>query len=152
VTAVSFLGLMGETRGVGLDDRAGDTAVDAAITAVMEAVLARAAALAARDENALARLLHADFGWTSHTGERFDRDRYIRSNIEGATLWHDQAIEDAALAVAGSVVVLRCTVADDVTIAGRRRVHRMPCTQTWLLADGRWQLLAGHAGPLLGAD
>jgi ketosteroid isomerase-like protein len=119
---------------------------------VLAAAQSRAAALAAGDESALRALLHPDFGWTSHTGERFDRERYVRSNIEGATLWHHQSIDHATLAVEGAVVVLRCIVADDVTVAGRRRVHRMPCTQTWVASDGRWQLLAGHAGPLLAAE
>jgi hypothetical protein len=152
--------------------------------AVLLAAQARAAALAAGDSVALTALHHPAFLWISHTGQRFDRDSYLRSNAppaakappapeapeapevsnlsehttstrgstpEGAPIWHSQRLEDVAFAASDHVVVLRCVVADDVTIDGQRRIHRMPCTQTWVLADGRWQLLAGHAGPLLRA-
>jgi hypothetical protein len=30
-----------------------------------------------------------------------------------------------------------------------RQEFRMPMTQVWVRADGRWQCLAGHAGPRL---
>jgi hypothetical protein len=122
--------------------------------AVLLAAQARAAALAAGDSVALTALHHPAFLWISHTGQRFDRDSYLRSNAPpaaSAPIWHSQRLEDVEYAASEHVVVLRCVVADDVTIDGQRRIHRMPCTQTWVLADGRWQLLAGHAGPLLRA-
>lgn len=120
---------------------------------VVEAVLAaaqrRAGALAARDETTLRALLHPAFGWTSHTGERFDREGYIRANVDGATEWHAQRLEAPAVVAVGEVAVLACVVADEVTVEGRRRVHRMPMTQVWVLSDGSWRLLTGHAGPRL---
>lgn len=158
--------------------------VDATDPAPHEAIRAaaerRAAALAARDEPALRALLHPAFGWTSHTGAHFDRERYIRSNVDsaaidgttndGAIVWHGQHLDDVTVTIVGDAAVLHCIVADDVTIDGRRRVHRMPMTQTWVRAGAQageqtgeqagerageqtgegWQLLAGHAGPRLG--
>jgi hypothetical protein len=120
------------------------------VEAVLAAARRRAGALAERDEATLRALLHPAFGWTSHTGARFDRERYLRSNIDGATIWHGQRLEGTVVAVEGDVAVLSCVVADDVTVNGRRRVHRMPMTQTWVRVGEQWQLLAGHAGPLLG--
>lgn len=68
---------------------------------VLEASEARAAALAAGDAARLEALLHVDFRWTSHTGERFDRDSYIDSNTAGTTVWRSQTLDDSEV-VAGS--------------------------------------------------
>lgn len=135
-------------------------ATEPAPHAVLAAANQRARALSARDESALRALLHPAFGWTSHTGAHFDRERYIRSNfhgtvidgavVDGATIWHGQHLEDATVTIECDTAVLYCIVADDVTVDGRRRMHRMPMTQTWVRVGERWQLLAGHAGPLLG--
>ena len=92
-------------------------------------------------------LLHPGFGWTSHTGEYFDRDSYIDANVGGATRWHAQLLEDVTITVVGDTAILRCAVTDDVTTSGGRSSFRMFMTQTWVRADGRWQCLAGHAGP-----
>jgi hypothetical protein len=117
--------------------------------AVLQAARARAAALATGDEVALTRLLHPAFVWTSHTGELFDRDRYIGANLDGPTVWRSQNLDHVTFARDAGAVVLRCIVTDEVTVNGQRTVHRMPCTQTWVWMDARWQLLAGHAGPML---
>lgn len=107
----------------------------------------RASALAAGDEGALRALLHPDFGWTSHTGEQFDRESYLASNIGGRNVWHAQALEGVSVTVAGDTAVLRCTVTDDVTTADGRDRFRMPMTQTWVRSTDGWRCLAGHAGP-----
>src|SRR5690242_10677912 len=59
---------------------------------VLEAARARAAALAAADADALTRLLHEDFRWTSHTGELFERDSYIAANTGTTTRWSSQGL------------------------------------------------------------
>ncbi|MCA2227552.1 nuclear transport factor 2 family protein [Nonomuraea aurantiaca] len=116
---------------------------------VIEAAIERADALAAGDPARLRGLLHPGFHWTSHTGERFDRDGYVRSNTAGAITWKRQALTDAEVVVVGQVAVLRCVAADEVTGEGGRETFRMPMTQTWVRQEGRWLCLAGHAGPRL---
>jgi Domain of unknown function (DUF4440) len=112
---------------------------------VLAAAEERARALAGADETALRRLLHPDFGWTAHTGERFDLSSYLRSNLGGRTVWRAQTLRDPAVVVVGDTAVLTCLVTDEV----ERGTFTMPMTQTWVRTDGRWLLLAGHAGPRL---
>lgn len=75
---------------------------------VLAAARQRAAALAAHDHDRLRELLHPDFRWTSHTGERFDRDAYLRSNTRGSNRWSGQQVVDAEVLVHGETAVLRC--------------------------------------------
>ncbi len=114
---------------------------------VLAAAERRAVALAAGDSDALRALLHPDFGWTSHTGQHFDRDGYIDANVGGPTRWHAQRLTDVVLSVVGGTAVLRCVVDDEVTFADDRRTLRMPVTQTWVRTSAGWRCLAGHAGP-----
>jgi hypothetical protein len=114
---------------------------------VLEAASVRAAALGRGDPAALRSLLHARFVWTSHTGESFDRESYSASNTEGPNHWHGQHLEGTEVVAVGDVAILRCVGTDDVDAGKGRRQYRMPMTQTWIRAAGRWQLLAGHAGP-----
>ena len=107
----------------------------------------RASALAEGDERALRMLLHPDFGWTSHTGQHFDRDSYIDANVDGPTQWHAQRLANVTVRVVGDTAVLHCVVTDDVTTSDGRAAHHMLMTQTWVRSEGRWQCLAGHAGP-----
>ena len=51
--------------------------------------------------------------------------------------------------MAGPTAVLTCVVVDEVDQGEGVRTDTMPMTQTWVRADGRWLLLAGHAGPRL---
>ncbi|GAA3221348.1 nuclear transport factor 2 family protein [Nonomuraea helvata] len=112
---------------------------------VIEAALERADALAAGDPDRLRRLLHPAFHWTSHLGEQFDRDDYVRANTAGTITWKKQSLTDPEVAVVGQqVAVLRCMVADDVvTGEGGCSTFRMPMTQTWVKEEGRWLCLAG---------
>ena len=116
---------------------------------MLAAATQRARALAGGDEDALRRLLHPDFRWTSHTGEHFDRESYLRSNRRGGTVWHGQTLRDPAVVVVGPAAVLTCVVVDEVDRGDGVRTYTMPMTQTWVDVDGRWLLLAGHAGPRL---
>ncbi|WP_166644446.1 nuclear transport factor 2 family protein [Microbacterium sp. BK668] len=118
---------------------------------VLQAAEARAAALAAGDERALMVLLHPEFGWTTHTGERFDRDGYLAANVGGPTRWHAQTLTEITVTVVGDAAVLRCSVTDDVSTQAGRSEYRMPMTQIWVRSDGRWRCLGGHAGPRLAA-
>jgi hypothetical protein len=68
---------------------------------VTRAARARASALAEGDGERLAALLHEDFRWTSHLGETFDRDEYIRRNTEGHTVWKSQDLGEPEVVVAG---------------------------------------------------
>ena len=123
--------------------------MDQAAREVLAAAEERARALAGDDEDALRRLLHPEFSWTSHTGERFDRESYLRANRGGGTVWHGQSLRDPAVVVAGSAAVLTCVVVDEVDKGDGVRTYPMPMTQTWVDVGGRWLLLAGHAGPRL---
>lgn len=117
---------------------------------VIEAAEARAAALAAGDAGRLLELLHEDFRWTTHTGQVFDREEYVRRNTEGVTVWRSQSLDDPHVVVVGEAAVLYAEVADRVLAAdGQPETFRMPMTQVWVRAVGGWVCLAGHAGPRL---
>ena len=118
---------------------------------VIAAARARGRALVARDVADLRSLLHPAFGWVSHPGEIFDRDRYIAANTaRGGTHWIDQRLADPRVTVVGTTAILQCTVTDVIRAAegGEQRL-RMLMTQTWVRDAGRWRCLAGHAGPRL---
>src|SRR4051794_21609553 len=79
---------------------------------VLEAAQARASALVAADAGQLAGLLHEDFRWTSHLGERYDRDAYIDRNTRGATVWGSQEMSGVEIVVVGDTAVLYADVTD----------------------------------------
>ncbi len=116
---------------------------------VLEAARRRAAALASGDSEALRSLLHPDFRWVSHTGERFDRESYIASNIGGANRWAGQELSEVAVVTHETTAVLRCQVLDEVDRGEGVEEFRMPMTQVWVRDDDRWVCLVGHAGPVL---
>jgi hypothetical protein len=116
---------------------------------VREAVQRRADALAAGDPFGLTRVLHPGFQWTSHRGEMFDRDAYVRANTGGRLRWLAQVLEQVDVVVVGDTGVVRCVVNDQVQVGGEPKSFRMPVTQTWVRTPGGWLCLAGHAGPAL---
>ena len=65
---------------------------------VLAAARARAEALAAGDAVRLTELLHADFRWTSHRGDRFDRAGYVEANTGGRTIWRRQDLGERSVA------------------------------------------------------
>jgi hypothetical protein len=85
---------------------------------VIAAAVARGAALAAGDVGGLKRLLHPAFRWTSHLGEVFDRDSYLRANTAGSLSWKKQSLSDPEVVIVGTVAVLRCLVTDEVDCRG----------------------------------
>lgn len=113
---------------------------------VMAAAEARAAALARGDAHELGRLLHPAFRWTSHAGESFDREEYIRRNTGGQTVWRTQTLDSADVVLVGPTAVLHAEVTD-VVGAEEPETFTMPMTQVWVREDGQWLCLAGHAGP-----
>jgi len=115
-------------------------------TEVIRAAEARAEALAAGDAARLRELLHAEFRWVSHAGERFTRDSYIESNTNGLREWSEQRLTEISVVAHEETAVLRCTVIDTVDRGHGPREYRMPMTQVWVRRDGRWVCLAGHAG------
>lgn len=116
---------------------------------VREAAIRRAEALASHDADQLRALLHPRFVWTSHAGEVFDRDTYVRNNTSGMLVWKNQQLEDVDVRVSEPTAVLTATVVDEVERDGEPQRFRMPVTQIWLKEGGGWLCLAGHAGPLL---
>ena len=106
----------------------------------------RAAALVSGEPDRLRRLLHPEFSWTSHRGERLDREGYVRVNTRDA-----QMGQAAARGPRGDVVddiaILLCTAHDTVVRDGVETTLRMPVTQVWVRAHRGWVCLAGHAGP-----
>ena len=115
---------------------------------VLSAARARAAALAAGDAERLAALLHDEFVWTTHLGQRFGREEYVARNTEGVMVWRAQELTDARVSIVGDTAVLVAEVADVVEGPdGQPETFRMPVTQTWERLDHAWQCLAGHAGP-----
>jgi len=94
-------------------------------------------------------MLHPDFRWVSHTGERFDRESYIASNTSGTNRWTRQELSDVDVVAHDTTAVLRCQVVDEVDRGDGPEEFRMPMTQVWVRRDGDWVCLVGHAGPLL---
>jgi|SRR5436190_6237091 len=111
---------------------------------VIRAAEARAEALASGDADRLREMLHADFRWVSHAGERFDRDSYVASAAGNG--WSEQRLTEISVVAHEQTAVLRCTVVDTVDRGHGPREYRMPMTQVWVRRDGRWVCLAGHAG------
>jgi hypothetical protein len=116
---------------------------------VLEAARLRAAALAAGDAHELREMLHPQFRWVSHTGERFDRESYVRSNAGGTNRWARQELSEIKVVAHPHTAVLRCQVMDAVDRGEGVEELRMPMTQVWVRYDDRWVCLAGHAGPSL---
>jgi len=115
---------------------------------VLEAARLRAAALTSGDPQELRRLLHPQFRWFTHTGERFDRDTFVTSNTEGPTRWDRQELTEVNVVAHERTAVLHCQVVDAVDHgAGVEELH-MPMTQVWVRDDDHWVCLAGHAGPV----
>ena len=105
-----------------------------------------AAALVAREPDRLRRLLHPEFSWTSHRGERLDREGYVRVNSREVH-WIKQRLEDPEVTVVDDTAILLCTADDTVVSDGVETTLRMPMTQVWVRAHRGWVCLAGHAGP-----
>jgi Domain of unknown function (DUF4440) len=118
-------------------------------TEVIRAAEARAKALAEGDAARLRDLLHSDFRWVSHAGERYDRDSYIASTLEESNGWSEQELTDIRVVAHEQTAVLRCTVVDIIDGGHGPREYRMPMTQVWIRREGRWVCLAGHAGARL---
>jgi hypothetical protein len=115
---------------------------------VLRAAEVRAAALADGEPDRLRRLLHPEFQWTSHRGERYDRESYVLANTRELR-WVRQRLEDPEVTVVGDTAILLCTVHDTVVRDTEQLSLRMPVTQVWVRAHQTWVLLAGHAGPAL---
>lgn len=109
----------------------------------------RASALVAGEPDRLRRLLHPEFRWTSHLGERLDREGYVRVNTHDVR-WVKQRLEDPEVTVVGDTAILLCTAHDAVVRDGVEREVRVPVTQVWVRAHRSWVCLAGHAGPVVG--
>jgi hypothetical protein len=116
---------------------------------VLRLAEARAAALVEGEPDRLRRLLHPEFQWTSHRGERYDRESYVLANTRELR-WMKQRLEDPEVTVVGDTAILLCTVNDTVIRDGKELSFVMPVTQVWVRAHRSWVLLAGHAGPELG--
>jgi ketosteroid isomerase-like protein len=114
---------------------------------VLDAAEARAAALVARDADALRDLLHPRLRWTTFRGEVLDRQAYVAANTGGGLRWLGQRLEEVEIVVAGDAAVLGAVVLDEVERGGTPLSFRLRLTQTWTREDGRWLCLAGHAGP-----
>jgi Protein of unknown function (DUF664)/Domain of unknown function (DUF4440) len=114
---------------------------------VLAATAARADALARGDADALRAHLHPLFAWTSHRGDVFDRETYVRRNTDGALRWHGQTLEGVRVVVVSDTAVLHCTAVDRIEVDGRLEIFRVPMTQSWVRSGEGWLCLAGHAGP-----
>jgi hypothetical protein len=115
--------------------------------AVFAAAQRRSAALVARDADALRALHHPGFRFTTPRGEVRDRDAYVAGNTEGDLVWRDQRFLEHDIIVCGNVAVLTGVVRDAFSRAGVAGGHDMRITLVWVLHEGSWVVLAGHAGP-----
>ena len=117
-----------------------------ATTEVIRAAEARAEALATGDVTRLRDLLHSEFRWVSHTGERFDRETYVETYVKNGVDVSEQELTDISVVAHPQTAVLRCTVVESIDQGHGPREYRMPMTQVWVLRENRWLCLAGHAG------
>ena len=115
--------------------------------AVLAATRARSAALVARDADALRALHHPEFRFTTPRGDVRDRDAYIAGNTVGELVWRAQHLVEHEIAVHGDTAVLVGVVHDEFERAGEPGAHDMRLTLVWVRAEGRWVVLAAHAGP-----
>ena len=106
----------------------------------------RASALVDGEPDRLRRLLHPEFRWTSHRGDRLDREGYVRVNTRELR-WVKQRLEDPEVTVVGDTALLLCTAHDTVVRDGVEQTVTMPVTQVWVRSHKSWVCLAGHAGP-----
>ena len=121
---------------------------------VLRLAEARAAALVEGEPDRLRRLLHPEFQWTSHRGERFDRESYVLANTRGQR-WLKQRIEDPEVTVVGDTAILLCTVNDAVVRGGEEHSLRMPVTQVWVRAHKSgccWPVTRGPARTVDGCN
>ena len=116
---------------------------------ILAAAAARSGALAAADAPTLRALHHPDLRWTSFRGDVFDRETYVRRNAGGPVRFRSQELVDAEVVAAGDAAVLVAVVVDEVEQDGAVERFRLRLTQTWVRHDGRWVVLAAHAGPRL---
>jgi predicted kinase len=116
---------------------------------LVRAVRRRADALSSGSAAELEPLLHPAFVWTSHRGEMFDRESYVRANTGWSLSWRDQALDDIRATVLGGVGVVTAVLTDTVEVDGQPVRQRMRTTQTWQRDGGEWLCISGHAGPLL---
>jgi hypothetical protein len=112
---------------------------------VVDAALRRAVALAARDEEALRRLMHPGLQWTTYRGNVLGYEEYIEGNTSGPLLWRAQRLSDVQVVVIGDTAVLTGWVTDEVRRDGHDQVFRLRLTQTWVRTPDGWRCLAGHA-------
>ena len=109
----------------------------------------RASALVAGEPDRLRRLLHPEFRWTSHNGERLDREGFVRVNTRELR-WVKQRLEDPEVTVVDDTALLLCTTHDTVVRDGVEQTFIMPVTQVWVRSHKSWVCLAGHTGPAQG--
>jgi hypothetical protein len=116
---------------------------------VIGAAEERGRALAAASRADLLALHHPQLRWTSFRGDVFDRDAYVARNTSGPVRWRSQRLEQAEVVCSGDAAVLVAVVVDEVEQDGGVERFRLPLTQTWVRHEGRWVVLAAHAGPRL---
>jgi hypothetical protein len=117
---------------------------------VIRAAEARSSALAGGDSERLSDLLHRDFRWTTHVGQTYSREEYIRRNTDGHTVWRSQDLHNPEVVIVGETAVLYAKAVDVVQSEDSDfEVFRMPTTQVWVRLGDDWKCLSGHAGPRL---
>ena len=116
------------------------------IQQVLEAAARRAAALTAGTRTPCVRLMHPSLRWTTFTGDVMSRDQYIAGNTGDRLRWRSQRLADVDVVVVADTAVLTALVTDD-SGAMVDETFTLRLTQAWVRAEGKWQCLAGHAGP-----
>jgi len=106
----------------------------------------RAAALVAGEPDRLRRLLHPGLGWTTRSGERLDREGYVRRHTRELR-WVRQRLEDPEVTVVGDTAILLCTAHDTFVQDGAEQDRRALVTEVWVRSHKAWVCLAGHEGP-----
>jgi len=115
---------------------------EAAIRLMLEA---KAAALMAGDDRALARLIHDDFIYINAAGRMFDKPDYIDAFCtSGRIMFMEQQPTNLALRLIGEVAIATFDLADRFTTEGRLVSARYRCLSVFSPSSLGWQWAAGQ--------
>ena len=109
-------------------------------------------AVARRDGRALERLLADDFTFVSPRGRLLRKPAYIANRTTGTVALEPPQLDEVSVRVyaAAAVVTSRYTAKGRGTDAGLSQDigGEYTRTDTWIKANGRWQVVANHLSPI----
>ncbi|MFM9370950.1 nuclear transport factor 2 family protein [Streptomyces sp. Da 82-17] len=106
-----------------------------------------AAAVLARDMDALDRMLHPQFVSVRPDGRSLDRSEEIRELSTGRLVVADLVPEETLATVNGRAGITRRTLTAEGNWLGNPFHARVLCTRTWVQVPDGWLVLLSRVGP-----